>query len=82
MDTHDPAAGAGVLQWRLHRSVDVLEGYLADCGKWGTEYRLYMTGRFVISGRGESQSEAIAHLDRVYQRYRDQGWCELTRPIE
>lgn len=82
VDTFNSQPGAGVLQWRLHQGIDVLEGYIADCGKWGVEYRLHMNGRFVISGRSDSQAEAQAQLERIYSRYRQQGWCELTRPAE
>jgi hypothetical protein len=82
VETHDPQRGAGILQWRLHHGIDVLEGYLADCGKWGMEYRLHMNGKFVISGRSDSQAEAQEQLERIYRRYRQQGWSALAWPAE
>lgn len=52
----------GALRWRLHDGMNVLEGFIADCGLLGVELRLYFNGSFSFSARYPTSEEAHSEL--------------------
>jgi len=58
----------------LMKGTDRVEARLADCRSGGTEYRLSVNGRFVISRRFQTGQDALEHFAAVRWRHLFEGW--------
>jgi len=67
----------GALMWRLHDDVNVLEGYIVDCGVLGTEFRLYFNGGFSFSARYPTWEEAQLELAFQHNEALNRGFSQV-----
>ncbi len=69
----------GPLIWRLRFDASILDAYVADVGRCGVAYRLYLNGRFTYSERYQSHEDARQAALRELARRRGDGWLEESR---
>jgi hypothetical protein len=67
----------GTLMWRLFDGSHVLEGYVADCGPLGTEFRLYFDGQFSFSGRYATTHDANVELAFHHRKALERGFEQV-----